>query len=314
MNFKGDDSFDEKILDSRKKTLIATPSISHMAISKLIQQGYVNHLISQNVDGLHLKSGVPYDKITELHGNIFIETCQEWGTSYQRSYRTRIAEGRTHETNRKWDRSEWEGDLNDTLVLFGESIPRIKLENSLKIAHQSELWICIGSSLIVKPAISFPLIVKKNGGKLVIINMETTSFDKITDVRFGGNCDMALSHLMQELEVKVPDFVEKNSIKILNKGKYIEVEPVNLNHNKVKRIEFMSSYEKAETTTEVQPFKFEVTSQTDHWNLRVHFESLDRQPLEIEFHLQDLQQETNSVIAKFNSSQNIWTEVEILKP
>ena len=119
---------------------------------------------------------------------------------------------------------------------------------------------------------------------------------------------------MQELEVKVPDFVEKNSIKILNKGKYIEVEPVNLNHNKVKRIEFMSSYEKAETTTEVQPFKFEVTSQTDHWNLPVHFESLDRQPLEIEFHLQDLQQETNSVIAKFNSSQNIWTEVEILKP
>ena len=98
----------------------------------------------------------------------------------------------------------------------------------------------------------------------MIINMETTSFDKITDVRFGGNCDMALSHLMQELEVKVPDFVEKNSIKILNKGKYIEVEPVNLNHNKVKRIEFMSSYEKAETTTEVQPFKFEVTSQTDH--------------------------------------------------
>lgn len=77
MNFKGDDSFDERILDSRKKTLIATPSISHMAISKLIQQGYVNHLISQNVDGLHLKSGVPYDKITELHGNIFIETCQE---------------------------------------------------------------------------------------------------------------------------------------------------------------------------------------------------------------------------------------------
>ena len=100
-NFKEDDSFRQRVLDSRKKTQIARPSYSHLAIAELINKGYVEHLISQNIDDLHLKSGIPEDKLTELHGNVFVEQCGECGTSYRRKYRTRKAEDKTHGTGKE---------------------------------------------------------------------------------------------------------------------------------------------------------------------------------------------------------------------
>ena len=147
-------------LSQENKTLIATPSYSHMAIAQLMHQRFISYLISQNIDGLHLKSGIPYENISELHGNIFIEYWPKWNTHYHRSYRTRISENNEHKTGRKWEESRCDGDLWDTLVLFGESIPKYKLEQAFLKAENSELWIWIGSSLLVRPANLFPYNIK----------------------------------------------------------------------------------------------------------------------------------------------------------
>ena len=294
------------------KTLIATPSYSHMAIAQLLKYNLVEHLISQNIDDLHLKSGVPFDKLTELHGNVFIEACGKCNTSYRRSYRTRVAEDKQHKTGRKWEQPNCDGELNDTLVLFGESIPKHKIETSLGLASTSQLWICIGSSLIVKPAISFPYIVKKNGGKLVVVNMEKTPFDEICDVRFGGDCDMTLKHLMHALQIQVPDYYEENSVKIARNAEFIEIQPANLNNSEIKKVEFLSTNDKAEVTTEIQPYRFEVTSTTSHCQVRLHFAQENKSPLEIEFYLENLESEVHNVVAKFNSSQNKWISTEFL--
>jgi hypothetical protein len=285
-----------------------------MAIAQLLKLGYVKHLISQNIDDLHLKSGVPFDQITELHGNVFIEECEKWKTVYRRTFRTRIAEDKTHKTGRKWEQHEWDGDLNDTLVLFGESIPKLKIEKSLQIAQNSRLCIWIGSSLLVKPAISFPFLVKRNkDGRLVVINMEQTPFDRITDVRIGGNWDETMRYLMDELNISVPDYVENNSVKIFNKGEFIEIDPHNVRNSPIQKIEFLSTNEKAEITAEVHPYKFLISPFTDHCQINIHFEQDNKSPLEIEFNLGDLSSNSTEIIAKFNPSKNRWMDFRLVK-
>ena len=312
-NYKGDDSYWSRILESRRKTLIATPSYSHMAIAELVNHGYVDHLISQNVDGLHLKSGIPYHKLTELHGNLFMEKCEKCPAIYLRNYRTRVQEDRTHNTGRYWTQENWDGELHDTLVIFGESIPENKLRLCLYKAHHSELWITIGSSLMVKPAVSFPLIVKKKG-KLAIANMEATPLDKIADVRFGGNWDLVMKGIMDELGISVPDYIQENSLQVLRNGNTIEFKPNNLNHSQIKHVELFLLNEKADMKTDEKPFKFKVNSNTDLCQARVYFDRDDKGPLEIDLNLSELSRETsNKIVAKFNSSQNEWSEINIVK-
>ena len=308
-NFKGDDSFWQRILESRRKTLLATPSFSHMAIAELVNLGYIDHLISQNVDGLHLKSGIPQHKITELHGNLFSEIWNNWHTIYLRKFRTRNKEDKSHSTGRKCDKEDCHGELQDTLVLFGESIPKEKLEVSLKKAQNSELWIWIGSSLVVKPAATFPMIVKKNG-KLAIINMDHTPLDGIADVRFGGNWDMIMKALMEEMRIEVPDYIQSNSLKITKSNQFLEIIPENLNHSKIKNVELFLLDEKSDMTTEEKPYRFELPLSTSNWQLRINFEKDKKKTLELDFDISKLQQRKNTVIAKYNSFLNEWADIQ----
>jgi NAD-dependent SIR2 family protein deacetylase len=119
--------------------------------------GHLKYLISQNIDGLHRKSGIPIENIAELHGNTNLEICQKCGKDYLRDYRTRNKKVfDDHLTGRKCDNRECSGDLFDTIVNFGEGINKPLLKRAAQESEKSDLCIALGSSLLVKPAMLLP--------------------------------------------------------------------------------------------------------------------------------------------------------------
>lgn len=101
--------------------LKAIPSKTHMALVQLEMYGLLKFLISQNVDGLHRRSGFPAEKFAELHGNTNMEFCKKCGKKYMRDFRTRTANKvHDHETGRKCDNEKCKGKLYDSIINFGK--------------------------------------------------------------------------------------------------------------------------------------------------------------------------------------------------
>ncbi|MGD0780130.1 MAG: Sir2 family NAD-dependent protein deacetylase [Dehalococcoidales bacterium] len=147
------------------------PNSGHRAIVELQNLGKLAFLISQNVDNLHLKSGIKTEKLAELHGNLSKVCC--------------VA------CEFKMDRVEGEekcplcgGTLKSTVVNFGDSLPAKDLQESYKHSQMCELFVVVGSSLVVYPAADMPAVAMEAGAKLVIINEGETPFDKQTHLRF----------------------------------------------------------------------------------------------------------------------------------
>lgn len=148
----------------------AFPTKCHLSLVKLMQDGELKFLISQNVDGLHRKSGVSPDKIAELHGNVNLEFCIKCGKSYMRDYRARTAKtANNHETGRLCDDLNCKGKLKDTIINFGENLPEYELKHAEIHSQLADLHVCLGSSLRVTPAADLPIESLNNGAKLVII-------------------------------------------------------------------------------------------------------------------------------------------------
>ena len=117
-----------------------------MALAKLYSEGILKQVTTQNVDSLHLKSGVPRSATSELHGNVFFEYCQDCFAEYERDFRTRTKEeAKEHLTGRKC--MACGGELKDNLVHFGDQLPKNELVFGLKHALASDLVLCVGSSL-----------------------------------------------------------------------------------------------------------------------------------------------------------------------
>lgn len=94
-----------------------------MAMVELINKGILKHIISQNCDGLHRRSGIPADKISEVHGNTNLEKCKKCGKDYMRDFRTRNSQKvHEHQTGRKCDNASCGGNLYDTIINFGENL------------------------------------------------------------------------------------------------------------------------------------------------------------------------------------------------
>ena len=179
---------------------------------ELINRGLVKYLISQNCDGIHVKSGVPKDKISELHGNSYIEECEKCNKVYMRDYRVRdslkVQNPKEHETGRKCIVKDCGGSLRDTIIQFAEMLPQTPLERANDNSSKADLYISMGSSLQVSPACDMPRLVgqKWNLGSeahnLCIINLQKLHyihyavpiFAKIDDVMIG---------LMNELQIDI---------------------------------------------------------------------------------------------------------------
>ena len=146
------------------------PNSTHYAIVDLQNLGKMKYLISQNIDNLHLKSGIKFDLLAELHGNRARLRCDRCEKTIERS---------TGETL-----CECGGSLKPSGVGFGQSLPKKDLKDSFKHSRRCDLFVVVGSSLVVTPAANMPKEALRAGAKLVIINKGETPYDQAAHLRF----------------------------------------------------------------------------------------------------------------------------------
>jgi NAD-dependent deacetylase len=162
------------------------PNPGHLAIVELQKLDRLTFLISQNVDNLHLKSGIRPELLAELHGNIARLRCSRCEETFSRE------EGRT--------RCRCGGPLGKSVVDFGESLPEKDLMLSYEHARKSDLFVVAGSSLVVTPAADMPREALLAGAKLVIINQGDTPFDRVAGLRFREGIGDVLPRAVKKLK------------------------------------------------------------------------------------------------------------------
>ncbi|KAI0598443.1 NAD-dependent deacetylase sirtuin-7 [Biscogniauxia sp. FL1348] len=189
--------------------LQAIPTLTHMALVELQARGILKYLISQNCDGLHRKSGIPPDSISELHGNSNREFCRDCGKEYIRDFRAVASYEKTvhdHRTGRKCARCG--GVLLDSIINFGESLFAEPLQRARDHAEKADLCLVLGSSLTVSPANEMPETVgTRRDAKLAICNLQSTPIDKLADLRIFSTADDLMVRVMEKLDIPIPPFV-----------------------------------------------------------------------------------------------------------
>jgi NAD-dependent deacetylase len=166
----------------------AKPGRGHRALASLYRAGKVPGLITQNIDNLHQASGIAAGDIVELHGNTTYATCLDCDKRYELA----------------WVREKFAaaggapdcvcgGHIKTATVSFGQAMPALAMGRAEQLARDCDLFLSIGSSLVVWPAAGFPLMAKRNGAALVIVNREPTDFDDIADLVVRNDIGDALA-------------------------------------------------------------------------------------------------------------------------
>jgi NAD-dependent deacetylase len=157
----------------------AKPGRGHRALASLYKSGKIPGVITQNIDNLHQDSGIAPDHVVELHGNTTYATCLDCAKRYELPW---IKERFATSGGRSPDCPGCGGFIKTATVSFGQSMPQEAMRRAQELTEKCDLFIAIGSSLVVWPAAGFPLAAKRNGARLVIINRDETEFDEIADL------------------------------------------------------------------------------------------------------------------------------------
>ncbi|CAF1429137.1 unnamed protein product [Adineta steineri] len=184
------------------------PTLTHMACAELMRKNYLKFLISQNCDGLHLKSSISPNKIAELHGNSNCEACAKCGKIYYRESHIRQCENKTWLTGNICTISNCNGRLRCTTVSFSQSMPDICLDKATKESQLCDLSLCMGTSMRVSPARDLPSMNLESGQKMVIINLQKTPYDDLCELRIFAQCDDVMSMLMKELDLTISPYID----------------------------------------------------------------------------------------------------------
>ncbi|AEH52037.1 NAD-dependent protein deacylase [Pseudothermotoga thermarum] len=153
----------------------AQPNLVHEFLAWLEERGYVKVVITQNIDGLHQKAGSK--DVVELHGNISRFKCDKCGKLYDHNWVRRELE------KKAVPHCLCGGLIRPDIVFFKESLPWEAVNMAEMHSLSCDLMVVMGSSLVVYPAASFPILAKKNGAKLVIINNSETGLDFLCDLK-----------------------------------------------------------------------------------------------------------------------------------
>jgi len=155
----------------------AKPNSGHLAVAKLVRSGKAGCVITQNVDGLHQASGIAEEQVIELHGNTTYAACLDCGKRFE------LAPIRTaFERNASLplcDRCR--GIVKTATISFGQAMPAEAMRRAEQAALACDLFLAVGSSLVVYPAASFPVLAKRSGARLVILNRDPTPLDPMAD-------------------------------------------------------------------------------------------------------------------------------------
>jgi NAD-dependent deacetylase len=156
----------------------AEPNRGHRAVATLVNRGKASAVITQNIDGLHQASGVPANRVIELHGNTTYAHCLDCAQRYELED-IRVGFERTGEAP---NCDACGGFVKTATVSFGQSMPPAAMIRAEEETLASDLFITIGSSLVVYPAAGFPELASRNGARLVILNREPTGLDALADL------------------------------------------------------------------------------------------------------------------------------------
>eukprot|EP00299_Pterocystis_sp_00344_P006996 c2045_g1_i1.p1 GENE.c2045_g1_i1~~c2045_g1_i1.p1 ORF type:complete len:442 (-),score=75.13 c2045_g1_i1:674-1960(-) len=190
------------------------PTFTHLALSELVRRKIVKHIVSQNVDGLHCRSGVPLEQLSELHGNVFIEVCTACQIQYLREFQVIDPDSTDNKTGRKCDKCD--GDLVDTLIDFEDGLPREQLKTAIKQSELADMSFVLGTSLSVAPACDLPRKTSQRGGQLVIVNLQKTTLDVISNLRVFAKCDLFMQLVMQYLDFQIPKYIPQRKFVIVH--------------------------------------------------------------------------------------------------
>lgn len=165
------------------------PNVGHQKIGQWLTSGKAQQLITQNVDGLHQRGGAPENKIIEIHGNATTASC--------------ITCKLHHEMDACRNQFEITGIgprciacgglIKADVVMFGEAMPADKTNRAFEIAETADLFLAIGTSLVVQPAAVLPLHAKRNGAKFAILNRDPTELDRFADCVVNAEIGAVLS-------------------------------------------------------------------------------------------------------------------------
>jgi NAD-dependent deacetylase len=175
----------------------AKPNAGHMAIAELYKLGKLDCIITQDGDGLHQRSGVPEEKVIELHGTWTRALCLNCGRKYPSDeVQVRLEAGEKVPTCKACG-----GIMKPDVIQFGQSMPEKETREAQKKAASCDLFLVCGSSLVVYPAAEMPLIAQRAGAKLVIINLVPTPHDDYADIVINEKIGNVLPRIIETAKI-----------------------------------------------------------------------------------------------------------------
>ncbi len=165
-----------------------------MAVAGLHEMGLLEAVITQNVDGLHQESGIPSEKVIELHGNTRRARCMGCGKIIS-----------IHEVHKRIEAGdlapecECSGYLKPDTISFGQAMPVAEVEKATKLSRASDFFMVVGSTLLVHPAATMPSCARGRGSFLVIVNLSETPYDEVSDVLIQGKAGEVLPEIVSQV-------------------------------------------------------------------------------------------------------------------
>lgn len=180
--------------DNRDGWVGAQPNAGHHAIASWIGRGNAAAVITQNVDNLHQASGVPEDRVIELHGNATYATC----LGCHRRHELSDIEKEFRDTGTVGPCKQCGGVIKSATISFGQQMPALPMQRAHEQTMACDLFIVLGSSLSVFPAADFPLRARQNGAALVIVNRDPTQMDDAADIVIHAGIGETMQRVMRD--------------------------------------------------------------------------------------------------------------------
>lgn len=202
----------------------AAPSLTHMVLVGLQRTGRLALVVSQNVDCLHIRSGLARGALAELHGNCFIEMCDACATEYVRDFE--VPSVGLSPTGRACERCA--APLRDQCLDWESELPEAEMARAEEETERADLVLCLGTSLQITPACHMPTRATRNGGKLAIVNMQRTPKDGKATLCVRARVDAVMARVARALALEVPPYVRTDRVLVqqtlLDGGRRVRVQ------------------------------------------------------------------------------------------
>lgn len=181
-----------RLFESRGMWSKATPNAGHRAVARLVELGKVSDVITQNIDGLHQAAGVPTSKVIEVHGNATFAKCLSCGLRHEFADLKPAFEASGEPPSCR----SCHGIVKSATISFGQPMPEEEMARAEEAALGCDLFLAIGSSLVVYPAAGLPIAARRNGAKLVILNRDPTDLDELADLVVNAEIGPTLARVV----------------------------------------------------------------------------------------------------------------------